>query len=65
MIYLQKQKDHGYVGKTRVCQGAGEVSGMDWESGVSRQKLSHFGVQGNEFLLYSTRNYISVTCDGT
>ena len=36
MVYLQNRKDHGHVGQTHVCQGAGGGGGMDWKSGVSR-----------------------------
>ena len=37
--------------------GEGEDSGMDWEFGVSRCKLSHLEWINNNVLLYSTGNY--------
>ena len=40
-----------------VAKGEGG-SGMDWESGVNRCKLLHLEWISNEFLLYSTGNYI-------
>ena len=43
--------------QTYGCQGRGE-SGMNWEFGVSRCKLLHLEWISNEFLLYSTGNYI-------
>ena len=33
-------------------------SGRDWEFGVNRGKLLHLDWISNEFLLYSTGNYI-------
>ena len=58
MIYLQNRKDHGLGGQTCVCQGGGEGSRMDWESGVSRCKLLHLEWISNDILLYSSGNYI-------
>ena len=32
MIYLQKRRDRGHVGQTRVCQGEGE--GLGWRGSL-------------------------------
>ena len=39
-----------------IAQEAG--GGMDWESGISRCKISHTEWINNRILLYSTENYI-------
>ena len=41
-----------------VAKGGAEGSGMDWEFGVSRGKLSHLEWIDSKILLYSTENYI-------
>ena len=41
------------------CQGGGGGSRIDWEFGVSRQKLFHFKCISNEVLLYSKGTTIS------
>ena len=54
--------------QTCGCRGGGGASGVDWEFGVSRQKLLRLEWISNEVLLYSTENYIQLPVtehDGT
>ena len=44
--------------KLVVAQGEQGGSGMDWEFGVDRYKLSYLEWIDNKFLLYSPGNYI-------
>ena len=62
---FHRKETHGLAEQICVCQGRGDGSGMDWESEVNRFRLLHLEWIGNEILLYSTGNYIPVTCDGT
>ena len=39
-------------------RGMGTEEGMDWESGIIRNKLVCIRWINNEFLLYTTRSYI-------
>ena len=41
-----------------VAKGEGRGSGMDWEFGVNRCKLLHWGWISNKVLLHSTGNSI-------
>ena len=41
-----------------VAKGEERGSGMDWEFGISRCKLSHLEWISNEVLLYRTGNHI-------
>ena len=56
-IYRKKQTQ-GHGEQTCGFRGGGGGSGIDWEFGVSRCKLSHSESISNEVLLYRTGNYI-------
>ena len=58
-LFTEKKQIHGYGEETYSCQGGGGGSGIDWEFGVSRQKLFHFKCISNEVLLYSKGTTIS------
>ena len=53
------ETDHGHREQTVVAkvEVQGE-SGMDWEFGVNRCKLSHLEWINNRVLLYRTENYV-------
>ena len=57
-LSIEKKQTHGHGEQTHSCQGGGGRSEMDWEFGVSRGKLLHLEWVSNEFLVYSTGNYI-------
>ena len=57
-LSTEQKQTHGFGEQTCGCQGGGGGSGMDWEFGVSRWKLSPLEWISNEMLLYSTGNYI-------
>ena len=40
-LSLHRKETHGLKEQTCDCQGGGEGSGTDWESGVNRGKLLH------------------------
>ena len=52
---FHRNKTHGLVELTCVCQGGGDR--MDLESGINRCKLLYLEWISNETLLYSTGNY--------
>ena len=54
----EQKQTHKQREQTCGCQGGVGRSGMDWEFGVSRYKLSHLEWISNEVLLQSTGNYI-------
>ena len=53
-----RKETHGLGEQTCGCQGGGRGSGMDWESGVNRCKLSPLEWISNEILLCSIGNHI-------
>ena len=57
-LTTKKKQTHGDREQTHGCQAGGGGSGMDWEFGVRRCKLSHLEWISNEILLNSTGNYI-------
>ena len=57
-LSTEQKQTHGHGEQTCGCQGGGGGSGMDWESGVRRCKLLHWGCINNEVLLNSTGNYV-------
>ena len=58
-LSVKQKQTHRHRQQTCGCQGAGgDGGGIDWESGISRCKLSHVGWINNKVLLYSTGNYI-------
>ena len=56
--FTENKQNHGDGEETCGCQGVWGGSGMDWEFGINRCKLSHLEWISNEVLLYSTGNYI-------
>ena len=58
-IFYLLNRNRSWAWRTDLClPWLEEGSGMDWESGVRRCKLSHFEWISNEILLYRTENYI-------
>ena len=55
---FHKKETHGHGEQTCGCQEEAGGSGVDWEFGVSRCKLSHLQWISNEVQLYSIGNYI-------
>ena len=57
-LSTSQKQTHRKREETYRCQGGGGEIGMDWEFGISRYKLLLLKWISNEFLLYSTVNYI-------
>ena len=57
-LSIEQKQTHRHGEQTCGCQGGGEGSGMDRESGLSRCQLLHLEWINNKVLLYSTGNYI-------
>ena len=57
-LTTENKQTHAHGEQTCGCQEGMGGSGMDWKFGVSRHKLFHLKWISNEFLLYSTGNYI-------
>ena len=57
-LSTKEKQTHRHREQTCDCQRGGEGGGIDWEFGVSRDKLQHLEWLSNEVLLYSTGNYI-------
>ena len=58
---LSTKKKKTYKHRKQTCGGQGEAGGrrgVEWEFGVSRNKLLYINWINNKILLYSTGNYI-------
>ena len=55
---LHRKENHGHGEQTYGCRAGRGGTGMDWEFGVNRCKLSSLEWISNEILHYGPGNYI-------